>query len=167
MARAEAGETLNIGFLGGSITQGCLASAPELCYAYRVFQWWEKTFPQAKFHYINAGIGGTTSHFGTARAESDLLSHKPDFVIIEFSVNDESTEFFRETYEGLVRRVWQDKNEPAVMLVHNVYYNNGGNAQIMHWSDSQTLSASGGQHAEQYLSGGRCGADSKPRDYRG
>lgn len=65
MARAEAGETLNIGFLGGSITQGCLASAPELCYAYRVFQWWEKTFPQAKFHYINAGIGGTTSHFGT------------------------------------------------------------------------------------------------------
>ena len=33
MARAEAGETLNIGFLGGSITQGCLASTPELCYA--------------------------------------------------------------------------------------------------------------------------------------
>ena len=63
MARAEAGETLNIGFLGGSITQGCLASAPELCYAYRVFQWWEKTFPQAKFHYINAGIGGTTLNF--------------------------------------------------------------------------------------------------------
>ena len=88
--------------------------------------------PQAEFHYINAGIGGTTSHFGTARAESDLLSHEPDFVIIEFSVNDDSTEFFRETYEGLVRRVWQDKNEPAVMLVHNVYYNNGGNAQIMH-----------------------------------
>ena len=121
MARAEAGETLNIGFLGGSITQGCLASTPELCYAYRVFQWWEKTFPQAEFHYINAGIGGTTSHFGTARAESDLLSHEPDFVIIEFSVNDDSTEFFRETYGGLVRRVWQDENEPAVMLVHNVY----------------------------------------------
>lgn len=52
-----------------------------------------KTFPQAEFHYINAGIGGTTSHFGTARAESDLLSHEPDFVIIEFSVNDDSTEF--------------------------------------------------------------------------
>ena len=26
----------------------------------------------------------------------------------------------------------RDENEPAVMLVHNVYYNNGGNAQIMH-----------------------------------
>ena len=33
-----------------------------------------ETFPQAKFHYINAGIGGTTSHFRTACAESDLLS---------------------------------------------------------------------------------------------
>lgn len=132
MQRAEAGEALTIGFLGGSITQGCLATEHELCYAYRVFQWWEKTFPKAKFQYVNAGIGGTTSHFGTARAESDLLSHKPDFVIIEFSVNDDSTEFFRETYEGLVRRVWQDANAPAVMLVHNVYYNNGGNAQIMH-----------------------------------
>ena len=29
MARAEAGETLSIGFLGGSITQGCLASASD------------------------------------------------------------------------------------------------------------------------------------------
>ena len=132
MKRAQEGESLNIGFLGGSITQGCLSSTPELCYAYRVFQWWEKTFPQADFHYINAGIGGTTSHFGTARAESDLLAEEPDFVIIEFSVNDESTEFFRETYEGLVRRVWQNKKKPAVMLVHNVFYNNGANAQIMH-----------------------------------
>ena len=132
MARAKAGESLNIGFLGGSITQGCLATKPELCYAYRIFQWWENTFPQAKFQYINAGIGGTTSHFGTARAASDLLSRQPDFVIIEFSVNDESTEFFRETYEGLVRQIWQDQNAPAILLVHNVYYNNGANAQIMH-----------------------------------
>ena len=49
MARAEAGETLSIGFLGGSITQGCLASAPELCYAYRVFQWWRKHFHRPNF----------------------------------------------------------------------------------------------------------------------
>lgn len=64
----------------------------------------EKTFPQADFTYINAGIGGTTSQFGVARAEADLLSKEPDFVIIEFSVNDDSTEHFMETYEGLVRK---------------------------------------------------------------
>ena len=130
--RAKAGEELTIGFLGGSITQGCLATKPELCYAYRVYEWWVKTFPQATFHYVNAGIGGTTSHFASARVEADLLSHHVDFAIVEFSVNDDSTEFFRETYEGVVRHVWQDPCKPAVMLVHNVYYNTGANAQIMH-----------------------------------
>ena len=52
MQRAEAGEALTIGFLGGSITQGCLATEHELCYAYRVFQWLEKTFPQAEISRI-------------------------------------------------------------------------------------------------------------------
>ena len=42
-----------------------------------------------------------------------------------------------------------------------------GHYRSMIHKEGQTLSASGGQHAEQYLSGGRCGADSKPRDYRG
>ena len=132
MDRAKAGEPLNIAFLGGSITQGSLSTKPELCYAYHVYEWWKKTFPQTDFTYINAGIGGTTSQFGVARAEDDLLSKEPDFVIIEFSVNDESTEHFMETYEGLVRKVYTSKTKPAVLLVHNVFYNNGGNAQLMH-----------------------------------
>lgn len=132
MARAERGETLRIGFIGGSITQGSLASAPGNCYAYLVYQWWCKTFPGAEFVYINAGIGGTTSQFGVARVEEDLLVKKPDFVIVEFSVNDESTKHFMETYEGLVRRILNAAQRPAVMLVHNVYYHNGANAQLMH-----------------------------------
>ena len=37
-----------------------------------------------------------------------------------------------ETYEGLVRKVYTSKTKPAVLLVHNVFYNNGGNAQLMH-----------------------------------
>lgn len=132
MARATRGESLRIGFIGGSITQGSLSSTPQTCYAYRVYQWWCKTFPNAEFTYINAGIGGTTSQFGVARVDSDLLSPKPDFVIIEFSVNDESTEHFKETYEGLVRRVYGAEWKPAVLLVHNVYYHNGANAQLVH-----------------------------------
>ena len=68
MRRAQAGGELTLGFFGGSITQDCAASVHKNCYAYRVFQWWETAFPQAKFHYVNAGIGGTSSHFGAARA---------------------------------------------------------------------------------------------------
>lgn len=132
MARAERGETIRIGFIGGSITQGSLSSTPKTCYAYLVYEWWCKTFPQAEFLYLNAGIGGTTSQFGVARVEEDLLEQKPDFVIVEFSVNDESTEHFMETYEGLVRRILSASEKPAVLLVHNVYYHNGANAQLMH-----------------------------------
>ena len=130
--RAERGETLNMAFLGGSITQGSLASAGKNCYAYRVYEWWCRTYPKAKFNFINAGIGGTTSQFGAARVEEDVLKYEPDFVIIEFSVNDDSTTHFMETYEGLVRKVLSSKTKPAVMLVHNVFYNNGGNAELMH-----------------------------------
>ena len=34
MNRAENGEKITVGFLGGSITQGCLSSIPETCYYY-------------------------------------------------------------------------------------------------------------------------------------
>ncbi|MCI9342235.1 MAG: SGNH/GDSL hydrolase family protein [Lachnospiraceae bacterium] len=58
MVRARRGEELTIGFLGGSITQGSLASAKDKTYTYRVVQWWSDTFPQAEFHVVNGGIGG-------------------------------------------------------------------------------------------------------------
>ena len=70
MQRASEGESLVIGFLGGSITMGSLSSTPQTCYAYHVYEWWCRTFPNAKFSYINAGIGATDSQFGCARAES-------------------------------------------------------------------------------------------------
>lgn len=132
MARAKRGGRLVIGFIGGSITQGSLSSTPQTCYAYRVYTWWKETFPQAEFVYCNAGIGGTTSEFGAARVGTDLLAERPDFVIVEFSVNDESTEHFKETYEGLVRKILGAAWNPAVLLVHNVFYHNGANAQVMH-----------------------------------
>lgn len=139
MARARRGEQLVIGFIGGSITQGSLSSTPQTCYAYRVYTWWKETFPQAEFAYCNAGIGGTTSEFGTARVGTDLLEERPDFVIVEFSVNDESTEHYKETYEGLVRKILGACVEPGGLLVHNVFYHNGANAQVMHGGDRQAL----------------------------
>lgn len=132
MKRALAGEKLTLGFLGGSITQGSLSSTPETCYAYLVYSWWKRTFPNAEFVYLNAGIGGTTSQFGVARAEADLLRYKPDFVIVEFSVNDDNNEFFLETYEGLIRKIYGNAGRPAVLIVHNVCYDTGANAQEQH-----------------------------------
>lgn len=126
--KAGRGEPVLIGFLGGSITQGSLASCPENCYAARVYQWWKTQFPSARF--INAGIGGTTSQFGVARVEEDLLRYRPDLVFVEFSVNDDCTPFFQETYEGLVRKILSAGI--ALMLIHNVRYDNMESAEDVH-----------------------------------
>lgn len=132
MNKAMAGEDITVGMIGGSISQGSLSSTPKTCYAYLVYEWWVKRFPKSRVQYINAGIGGTTSQFGAARVEEDLLAGKPDFIITEFSVNDQNTPFFRETYEGLVRRSLTCDSEPGILILNNVCYNDGTNAQEMH-----------------------------------
>lgn len=132
MKKANAKEEITIGFIGGSITQGSLSTSPHNCYAWKVFEWWTGNYETTPFNYVNAGIGGTTSHFAAARVESDLLSKNPDLVFVEFSVNDESDEHFLETYEGLVRHIYQSEKSPAVVLISNVFYDTGANAQLQH-----------------------------------
>ena len=132
MKKAMAGEDITVGFLGGSITQGCLSSTPETCYAYLVYQWWCNKFSKSKITYVNAGIGGTTSQFGVARADDDLLSKDIDFTVVEFSVNDDDNEHFLETYEGLIRKIYGYRTNPAVLIVNSVRYDDGINAQVQH-----------------------------------
>ena len=132
MKRAANGESLVIGFLGGSITQGSLSSTPKTCYAYLVYEWWKKSFPNAAFSFVNGGIGGTTSHYGGARAWKDVLCYRPDIVTVDFSVNDDANEFFEETYEGTLRRLLAAPSSPAVVVLNNVFYDTGKNAQNYH-----------------------------------
>ena len=132
MKKAKQGDKLTVGFLGGSITQGSLSSTPETCYAYLVYDWWKKKFPQAEVIFINGGIGGTTSQFGVSRVKDHVLKYEPDFMLTEFAVNDDNTEFFMETYEGLVRKILSDECKPALMLMNNVKYDDGLNAEDMH-----------------------------------
>ena len=132
MLRARRGEAVTIGYLGGSITMGSVATAPEKCYAYLSCQWWKENFPQTKVEYYNAGIGATTSQFGVARVDEDLLYARPDLVFIEFSVNDDNNDHFKETYEGLVRHVYTSETHPAVVLLHNSFFSTGVSAEEIH-----------------------------------
>jgi acyl-CoA thioesterase-1 len=132
MDKAMSGESITVGFIGGSITQGSLSSTPESCYAYLVYKWWRDRFPKAHVRYINAGVGATTSQYGAARVERDLLCYDPDIVFAEFSVNDRNEDFFQETYEGLIRRILLFRKEPALFLLNNVFYDNGRNTQELH-----------------------------------
>ena len=130
LTKGLAGEPVTAVFLGGSITQGFLASAPERCYTARTAAWLKAQLPAADVKFVNAGIGATDSQFGVARADADVLAYQPDVVFVEFSVNDEAREHYQETYEGLVRKLL--KSGAAVVLIHSVRYDDGTNAEEFH-----------------------------------
>ncbi len=117
MRKAQSGEEITIGVIGGSITEKYSASSYEYCYASHVQSWWEERFPDTKVNFINAGIGGTTSYLGVHRVEEDLLYAGPDLVIVEFSVNDGNDLFFKKSYDNLVRKILLEEQEPAVLLL--------------------------------------------------
>ncbi len=117
MRKADAGEAITIGVIGGSITQGSSASSTANCYASLLKAWFEETFPQAEITFINAGIGSTTSYLGVHRIQEDLLDYEPDLVVVEFSVNDSNTNFYKKTYDNLLRKILLQENNPAVMLL--------------------------------------------------
>ena len=131
MKKAEAGEPVTVAVIGGSITQGSLASRPENCYASVFSQWWKQTFPGTEITLVNAGLGGTDSYLGVHRMDTDLLAYSPDMVIVEFSVNDADSNFCKATYENVVRRILLQDNSPAVMLLF-MSQDNGTSAQTSH-----------------------------------
>jgi lysophospholipase L1-like esterase len=129
--KARRGEAITVGVIGGSITEGAKASQPEKCYGQRVAAWWRKTFPQAQVQFVNAGIGATGSDFGALRVRRDLLARSPDFVLVEFAVNDPNEKRCAETLEGLLRQILSQSNSPAVVLLFTMH-DNGSNAQEWH-----------------------------------
>ena len=112
------GEEVTVGYIGGSITQGTSAGN-ELCYARLTTNYLEEMYPDAKINYVNAGIGATGSYIGVHRVTNDLLSHSPDLVFVEFSVNDttEFTERNKESYDSLLRTIWNSSKNPAIITV--------------------------------------------------
>lgn len=96
MRRAQAGEDITVGVIGGSITEGYSASnRNKNSYACHMRDWWQERFPNITVEYVNAGIGGTSSYLGVHRVQEELLDYEPDFVIVEFSVNDGNNNFFK------------------------------------------------------------------------
>ena len=131
--KLQAGETVVVAYLGGSITQGSSAGN-ELCYARLTTNWLEEKFPDAKIKYVNAGIGATGSYIGIHRADRDVLAYNPDLVFIDFSVNDTSDRITtnKATYEGLIRKLWNHDTAPAVICLA-MTQENGTSVQDAHY----------------------------------
>lgn len=124
--KAQAGDEVNIAYLGGSITEGFNAGAND-CYAKLTFDHFAEKFgtgDNVKYH--NAGIAGTPSQLGILRLDRDILSADPDLVFIEFAVNDGSGADYENAYESIVQTLL--KRNIAVVLLFAVT-ENGHSAQ--------------------------------------
>ena len=129
LEKVRAGEKAAVAFLGGSITQGAGAvPTQEMCYARKTFDAICRTYGAAEgqLTYIKAGVGGTPSQLGGIRYDRDIARDgavQPDLVVLEFAVNDEGDETKGICYESLVRKILDQPNRPAVILLFSVFFN--------------------------------------------
>ena len=128
---AEKGGSLSVVAFGGSITQGSLASSVEKSYTCLFTEYLRNKFPSAQIRYTNAGIGGTGSLYGAFRLKRDVKLHKPDLVLVDFSVNDLNNPYAAETFEGVIRQLLSLPEKPAVIVIGNTYYDRGESSQTI------------------------------------
>ena len=129
LEKLKDGHDVTIAYLGGSITQGAGAVPIQAkCYARKSSEAIRSQYASVaeRFHYIKAGVGGTPSQLGILRYDRDVRrdwAGQPDLVVIEFAVNDEGDETKGVCYESLVRKVLDQPNCPAIILLFSVFAN--------------------------------------------
>ena len=123
-AKIKSGRPIVYGSIGGSITEGAKADTAEGRYANLI-----AAHIGAKL--VNAGIGASGSLFGCYRAKNDLLKYNPDFITIEYAVNDHAGEDVQPGFEGLVRQCLALPTKPLVLLIFTME-ENGHNVQDLH-----------------------------------
>jgi lysophospholipase L1-like esterase len=118
--KADAGDRLNVVFLGGSLTWGAQSTDPTTkSYRAVIARKFEEEYPKAHFRFFDAAIGGTGSQLAAFRLERDVLAHDPDLVFLEFAVNDNASEVNPHrlaAYESLVRRL-VERGVPVVQAI--------------------------------------------------
>ena len=101
--RARGAGPVSVVFYGGALTWGSNASDP-LRTSYRALmeEYLRERYPQTVFDFHNAAIGGG-SKLGMFRLRHDVLRHRPDLVILDFTVEDNPDGTDRETLTSYER----------------------------------------------------------------
>ena len=123
------GEKINIGYFGGSITEGAGVTDKSLCWRAKLTEWFRNKYPENTFDEINAAIGGTGTELGMFRIGNDLLSKKPDVVFVEFAVNDDSYGRKKPEYcmESIVRQILSADEKTDIVFVMTITSSMHGN----------------------------------------
>jgi lysophospholipase L1-like esterase len=114
-ARLERGDSVRIGYLGGSITA-------QDGWRPKTLAWFRQQYPKATISEINAAIGGTGSDLGVFRLRHDVLEFKPDLLFVEFAVNDGGAppSQIHRGMEGIVRQTWRDNPATDICYVYTI-----------------------------------------------
>ncbi|MEI6502390.1 MAG: SGNH/GDSL hydrolase family protein, partial [Armatimonadota bacterium] len=112
VAKAQAGGTIRVAYVGGSIT----AAAG---WRPKTLTWLRQQYPKAAFTEINAAISGTGSDYAACRLQEDVLAQNPDLVFIEFRVNGGGG-FVAKSMEGIVRQIWRANPSTDICFVYTV-----------------------------------------------
>ncbi|MCW3052189.1 MAG: acyl-CoA thioesterase [Chthonomonadales bacterium] len=114
-AKWKAGKEVQVGYLGGSITE-------QNGWRPKTLAWFKTQYPAASTVEINAAIGGTGSDLGVYRVRQDVLDHKPDLLFVEFAVNDGGapTDRILKAMEGIVRQTWQADPSTDICFVYTL-----------------------------------------------
>ncbi len=87
LAKLRSGGPVSIVFWGDSITGGADASSPDKFFSNQFLASLRGRFPTAQISATSLGVGATNTNQRLAGLATDVLSRKPDLVIVEF-VND-------------------------------------------------------------------------------
>jgi GDSL-like lipase/acylhydrolase family protein len=111
-AKLEAGGSVRIAYLGGSIT-AANGWRPKS------FAWFKSQYPKVELIEINAAISGTGSDYGACRIASDVLAHSPDLIFMEHRVNG-GAGYEAKSVEGIVRQIWRKNPNTDICLVYTI-----------------------------------------------
>lgn len=112
--KIKSGEKVNVGFIGGSITEAD-------GWRTKIIAWMQEYYKNDSIFEYNAAIGGTDSKYGVYRIDRHLLDKKEfDLIFVEFAVNDNSwiSSRIERSMEGIVRKIWTKNPKTDICFIY-------------------------------------------------
>ncbi|MBP5308218.1 MAG: GDSL family lipase [Clostridia bacterium] len=123
---------VTIAFFGDSVTQGCfevyqtsdssLETVFDQAHAYHSYvkEIFASMFPASPVNIINAGISGDNAANALSRLDRDVLSYKPDLVVVCFGLNDcasgdDGIETYASSLKKIITKIKEAEAEVIVM----------------------------------------------------
>jgi len=135
LRKAQNGRPITVAAIGGSITEGFIATPRSAAWFPSLIASLQARFPRSIITAVNAGSRGTGSDFGAQRLRADVLVHNPDIVIVEFSVNDWLRNATEQdavlNMESIVRQCREWPTRPAVIFLETIMPD-GSNTEVWH-----------------------------------